>query len=135
MLNVECEMLNGSGLHSTFTIEHSTFNIRFYHRWYAGCPSFTATKVPRQVSVIFPFDSIDASTTARSSVASTTCARMRSGAIGVGRFRKTWKSEVTVHGGVVEPLRSISTTVAAQLLWQSSSAPMMPPFRTLSKAA
>src|SRR3954454_5376229 len=116
MLSVECSMLNGPWLHSTFNIAHSTFNILPHQRWYAGCPSFTATNVPRQVSVIFPFDSIDASTTARSSDASTTCARMRSGAIGVGRFRKTWKSDVTVHGGVALPLRSISTIVAAQLL-------------------
>src|SRR5213080_1995807 len=99
-------MLNVEWAASSFNIQHCTFNIQHlpHHRWYAGCPSFTATNVPRQVSVIFPFDSIDASTTARSSDASTTFARMRSGAIGVGRFRKTWKSEVTVHGGVALPL-------------------------------
>src|SRR5687767_6835763 len=37
-----------------------------HQRWYAGCPSLTATKVPRQVAVIFPSASREASTMARS---------------------------------------------------------------------
>ena len=42
---------------------------------------------------------------------------------------------MTVHGGVPIALLRIRCTVAAQLLWQSSSAPQMPPLRTSSNAA
>ena len=75
-----------------------------YQRWYAGCPGLTATKVPRQVAVILPLASRVASTTARSSFASTTRAFSCSGvSMGVGRLSTTWKSAVTVQGGVEPP--------------------------------
>ena len=60
---------------------------------------------------------------------------MKRDSIGVGRFRVTWKSAVTVHGGVAAPAFCIRWWVAAQLLWQSSRAPQMPPFKTPSKAS
>src|SRR5439155_11972972 len=45
-----------------------------YHRWYAGWPSFTATKIPRQVAHTFPPALNVPSTVARSFVSSTTFA-------------------------------------------------------------
>ena len=42
---------------------------------------------------------------------------------------------VTVHGGVSAPLWFIRNQAAVQLLWQSRSVPMMPPFSTPPKAS
>src|SRR3974390_56780 len=71
-----------------------------HQRWYAGCPGFTATNVPWHVAVTLPSAVIVASTVARSPWMSTAFAQStRSGPIGVGRFRLTAKSEVTVQGG------------------------------------
>ncbi len=39
----------------------------------------------------------------------------------------TWKSAVTVQGGSRRPFFRIRCQAAVQLLWQSSSAPKMPP--------
>jgi hypothetical protein len=61
----------------------------FYHRKKAGCPSFTATKVPRQLAVTFPPEISAASTTALSSDDSTTLAVNFSGPSGVGLFNFT----------------------------------------------
>jgi hypothetical protein len=54
--------------------------------------------------------------------------------MGVGRFNFTWKSAVTVQGGSVAPVAFMRACAAVQLLWQSSKAPMMPPFKMLAKA-
>jgi len=96
----------------------------------------TATKVPLQVAQTLPFASSVASITARSSPSSTARARSLSTAsLGVGRLSTTWKSAVTVQGGAFEPDRRISAEVAVQLLWQSSNAPMIPPFTTPGNAS
>jgi hypothetical protein len=80
------------------------------------------------VAVTLPPASISASTTARSPLDSTTFARRWIGtSVGVGRLSLTWNSAVTVHGGVEAPLARIRCHAAVQLLWQSRSAPTMPP--------
>jgi hypothetical protein len=69
------------------------------------------------------------------SVDSTTCARIfRDASEGVGRFRTTWKSAVTVEGSAFSPAFVIRWIAAVRLLWQSNSAPMMPPLTTPSQA-
>src|SRR5438093_260351 len=71
-----------------------------YHRWYAGCPSVTATKTPRHVAQILPPAVNVPSTVARSSVESTTFAERRTESlVGVGRTNLIAYSAVTVHGG------------------------------------
>ncbi len=106
-----------------------------YQRWKAGWPSFTATKVPRQVAVTFPPASIVASTVARSAWDSTTRARIVSSAfMGVGRFSFTSNSEVTVQGGTAAPAFFIRCQAAVQFEWQSRRAPQMPPLSTPGNA-
>ena len=66
----------------------------------------------------------------------TTRARRCTGpAVGVGRSSFTVNSEVTVQGGRSAPAFTIRWCVAAQLLWQSSSVPTMPPESTPGKAS
>src|SRR5204862_7819667 len=71
-----------------------------HHRWYAGCPFFTATKIPRQVAQTFPPALNVPSTVARSPVRSTTLAERKiESFVGVGRSNLIAYSAVTVHGG------------------------------------
>src|SRR5574341_1261203 len=107
-----------------------------YHRWYAGCPGFTATKVPRQVAQTWSPPNSSASTTTLLSLDSTTRATNRTGPVlGVGLSSFTWKSDVTVLGGCWSPSRVIRCQAAVQLEWQSNKVPTMPPLSTPAKAS
>jgi len=100
-----------------------------------GCPSFTATNVPRHVAVIFPCAlerRVDDAALTRTSIAF--ARRWSVTPVGVGRLSFTANSLVTVHGGADAPFDFISVQAAVQLLWQSRRAPMIPPLTIPSNA-
>src|SRR5262249_53112045 len=84
------------------------FTTTRYHRWYAGWPSFTATKAPRQVAQSFPPAVNVPSIVARSSAISTTFADKKTESfVDVGRSIFIAFSAVTVQGGRSSPARFI----------------------------
>ena len=108
-----------------------------HHLWYAGCPGLTATKVPRHVAVTLPFASsvgVDdgailapTPTTARGQVdRRVERRRALQNDVEVGRNRTGRSLQPRLSHEMVE--------AAVQLLWQSSSAPQMPPLRIPSNA-
>src|SRR5437764_1018600 len=92
--------------------------------------------MPRQVAqTLSPALSVP-STVARSPVDSVTVAERNTGAlVGAGRNSLMAYSAVTVQGGRLTPALFIKCHAAVQLQWQSSSVPMIPPFKTPGNAS